>query len=74
MKLCEVMYLDFSSLPFFLSYFTLSFSAMAKKRLFFEKSPNSPDEKQEVAAWPLAFLGLAEPLVLLGAEPAVSEP
>lgn len=39
-----------------------------------ESSEEVPDEKQEVVAWLLALLGLAELLVLLCAELAVSEP
>lgn len=39
-----------------------------------ESSVEVPDEKQEAAAWLLALLGLAEPLALLCAEPAASEP
>lgn len=60
--------------PFYpiLLYFLLQ--CHGKERLFFENSPDLPDEKQEVAAWLLAFLGLVELLALLCAELAVSEP
>lgn len=72
MKISEIMYLDLSSFLFSLSCFTFSFSAMGKRAS--KNSPNLPDEKQEVVAWLLEFLGLVELLVLLGAELAASEP